>query len=330
MSALVFRSLEEANGRFGPCALAIGNFDGVHIGHQSLLAEATGFVRQNSPAGEQIGFVSQDRLFAAALTFQPHPATVVAPHRAPPLICSLEQRLRFLEAAGAERILVLPFTLETALLSPEEFIQQILINGMDTRAVFVGENFRFGHKQAGTPATLQALGEQFGFVSQFVKPVILRGELVSSSLIRGYLAKGDVARAGRLLGRCFSVEGAVVSGQGIGSKQTVPTLNLRPAPEQILPRGVYISQTIESTGARRWQSITNVGVRPTFGGEELTVETFLLSPLDGPRPEQIEVHFHRFVREERQFPSPEALKAQIMKDVGRAQAYWRRVANHAK
>jgi len=318
MKPLIFRSIEEARGRFGPCALAIGNFDGVHIGHQALLAQAGKFVRQN-------GFVSQNAIHPAALTFHPHPATIVAPHRVPPIVSTLEQRLHFLGVAGAEHILVLPFTAETALLSPREFVRQILVGVLHTQAVFVGENFHFGHKQAGTPATLEALGKEFGFVSQFVKPVVLRGEVVSSSAIRRHLAEGNVARAGRLLGRCFCVEGPVVSGHGVGSKQTVPTLNLRPAPGQIVPHGVYVTETIEPPTNRRWRSITNAGTRPTFGGEELTIETFLLSPLEGPAPEMIEVQFRHFVRQEQQFPSPEALKAQIMKDVARAQTYWRRL-----
>lgn len=329
MKDVVFCSLEEARGRFGSCALAIGNFDGVHIGHQALLAQAVQFVRQNE-SQRQDGFVSQGGMRPAALTFHPHPATIVAPERVPPMISTLEQRIRFLQQAGAERILVLPFTSEVCLLSPREFVRQILLDILDTRAVFVGENFHFGHKQAGTPATLQTLGSEFGFVSQFVEPVIDRGEIVSSSLIRSYLAEANVTRAARLLRRCFVIEGPVVSGHGIGSKQTVPTLNLKPPPGQILPRGVFITEAIEGVTGRSWQSITNVGVRPTFGGEEPTIETFLLSPFNGDPPEHIEVRFRRFVRAERQFPTPEALKSQIMKDVGRAQTYWRRVAKSAK
>jgi len=311
---MIFRSLDEARGRFGPCALAIGNFDGVHIGHRALLQQAIGFVSQNGG------------IRPAALTFHPHPTTVVAPERVPPLLCSLEERLHLLGKAGAENILVLPFTAEIAHLSPRGFVSQILLDVLDTRAIFVGENFHFGHKQAGTPATLKALAEEFGFVSQFVKPVEYRGEIVSSSAIRKHLGTGDVSRAGRLLGRCFSLEGPVVSGHGIGSKQTVPTLNLRPAPDRVVPRGVYVTQTVEAGGgSRRWRSITNAGVRPTFGGEQLTVETFLLDPLVGAAPEAITVEFRHFVRVERQFPSPEGLKAQIMKDIGRAETYWRRI-----
>ncbi len=286
---MIYRSLEEARGRFGPCALAIGNFDGVHLGHQALLSQVRGFVSQNG-------------LIPAALTFNPHPAAIVAPERVPPLICTLEERLRLLESAGAVHIFVLPFTPEVACLSPEEFVWQILANVLDTRAIFVGENFRFGHKQAGTSDTLRALGPQFGFVSHFIQPVTYRGEIVSSSAVRQYLADGNVARAGRLLGRCFSVEGPVVSGHGVGSKQTVPTLNLRPPAGQLIPRGVYVTETVEPSTGRRWQSITNAGIRPTFGGDGLTIETFLLSSLDGPAPENIQVQFRHFIRAERQFP----------------------------
>jgi riboflavin kinase / FMN adenylyltransferase len=316
MSATIFRSLDEARGRFGACALAIGNFDGVHIGHQALLSE-------------MLARASQSALPPAVLTFDPHPTVIVAAERTPPLICTLDQRLRLLELAGVARIFVLPFTKEIARLSPQEFVSQILVDALETKVVFVGENFRFGHKQAGTSETLRALGEQLGFACQFVEPVAWHSEIVSSSRIRQYITSGKVARAGRLLGRCFALEGPVVSGQGVGSKQTVPTLNLRPAPGQIVPRGVYVTETLECRIDRTWPSITNAGVRPTFGGDELTIETFLLDPLKGRTPKDIEVRFHRFIRPERQFSAPEALKAQILKDIARAQAYWRRLSKLA-
>ena len=312
-SATVFRS-PETGGKFGPCALAIGNFDGVHIGHQVLLRET-------------VEFAVQGGLHPAALTFHPHPTVVVAPERVPPMICTLDERIRLLEAAGITRILVLPFTPQLAHLSPEDFVRQILVDQLDTKAVFVGENFRFGYRQAGKPATLQSLGDEIGFTCRFVKPVSWRGEVVSSSAIRQALTNGNVTKAGRLLGRCFSVAGSIVSGQGIGSKQTVPTLNIVPTGEQLIPRGVFVTETVEPATGKRWQSITNAGVRPTFGGTELTVETFLLEPLDGPTPAAIDVLFRRYLRAERQFSDSDALKAQIMKDVARAKAYWRHTAH---
>jgi riboflavin kinase / FMN adenylyltransferase len=314
MTATIFRSLEVARGNFGPCALAIGNFDGVHIGHQHLIRQT-------------VQYAQEKNLPAAVMTFDPHPAAIVAPQRLPELIVSLETRLKLLSEAGAERILVLPFTLEVSRMTAEEFVSQILVDALETKAVFVGENFHFGHKQSGTPDTLRSLGQKFGFVPQFLSPVTCRGEVVSSSAIRHHIAAGNMSRATRLLGRWFFAEGPVVSGHGIGSKQTVPTLNLRPVSGQIYPRGVYVTKTLDLASDRHWPSITNVGIRPTFGGDELTIETFLLGPLDGEAPKHIQVQFRRFIRGERQFPDAGALKAQIFADVGRAQAYWRRAAS---
>jgi riboflavin kinase/FMN adenylyltransferase len=300
-----------------PCCLAIGNFDGVHLGHQALVAAT-------------VAYAGQHGLTPAILTFDPHPTHIVAPQRVPLMICSLAERIRLLKEAGAREVYVEPFTSELAALTPREFVARILMEKLKAKAVFVGENFCFGAQKAGTPDVLRALSMEFGFVAHFLPPVRYRHEIVSSSAIRRYLSEGRVSRANRLLGRCFALNGPVVSGHGIGSKQTVPTLNLRPAPNQLVPRGVYITETFETPAGRRWQSITNAGVRPTFGGEELTVETFLLSPFEEPTPTNIRVEFRRFVRPEQQFPDPGSLKAQILRDVARAQSYWRRVSQLGK
>ena len=313
MTQVLCRSVEAARERFSPSVLAIGNFDGVHVGHLTLLAATTSLARAR-------GFVP------SVLTFHPHPTAVVAPERTPQMICTLDERIRLIFATGVEQILVLPFTREIAHLSPLGFVSQILVNSLKTKAVVVGESFRFGHRQAGNPAVLRELGDELGFESQFVPPISVRGEIVSSSAIRRDVSAGKVSRAGRLLGRCFSLGGPVVSGQGIGSKQTVPTLNIRPVPDLVCPRGVFVTETEDQGNGRRWPSITNVGVRPTFGGDDVTIETYLLASLVGAAPEEIEVRFHRFIRFERQFPSPDLLKAQILSDVARAQAYWRRLS----
>lgn len=312
MRAKIFRSLDEARAHFAPSALAIGNFDGVHIGHQALLARTRAFAQQKG-------------LTPSALTFYPHPAAIVAPERKPPMICTLDQRIEFLRTAGAEQILVLPFTEEVARLSPEQFVSEILVEALRMKAVFVGQNFRFGHKQAGTPAVLRELAGRLGFSSHFIDPVKYRGEVVSSSAIRECLKNGKVNRAGRLLGRCFFIEGDVIAGRGIGSKQLVPTLNVRPHPGQLVPRGIYATETTDILRGRRWQSITNVGTSPTFGTNEITVETYLLSDFDGLTPETIRVEFRHWIRWETWFPSVDSLRVQILKDVARAQAYWRRV-----
>jgi riboflavin kinase/FMN adenylyltransferase len=304
----VFRNLEAAAGGFGPCALAIGNFDGVHVGHQALLRSTTAYARQH-------------QLVPAVLTFDPHPTAVVAPHRRPEMICTLEDRVRLLAAAGAEQILVLPFTEQLAQMTPREFAERILVDSLGTRAVFVGQCFRFGYRQAGTPEVLADLGSELGFEAHFLAPVVLRGQVVSSSAIRKQLASSRVSCAARFLNRWFSIRGAVVSGHGVGAKQTVPTLNLRPVPGLVCPRGVFVTETSEVDSDRVWPSITNVGMRPTFGGDEMTIETYLLTPLEGDSPQAVEVRFQHFLRQERKFASPEELKAQIMRDVQRSQIF---------
>jgi riboflavin kinase/FMN adenylyltransferase len=192
--------------------------------------------------------------------------------------------------------------------------------------VLVGENFRFGSKQAGNIETLKQLGEKYGFQVEIMPSHIVRGQVASSTAVRDLITAGEVSKACRLLGRPYAVEGRVVSGHGIGSKQTVPTLNLDTAAEVLPARGVYITRTHDLDEAgRSWPSITNAGYRPTFDGDVLTIETFLLRGLGGETPSRIRVEFLRRVRDERKFESPEALKAQILRDVGRAQAYFRRI-----
>ena len=294
-----------------PLSLAIGNFDGVHLGHRALIDRTIAFARD------------QD-LTPAVLTFDPHPTVVVAPTRVPAMLISLDERLKWLRRAGIEHVEVLSFDKDTAALSPRGFVSQILVERLNTKAVFVGENFRFGFRKQGTPEILRELGRELGFEPQFLPPVMLRGEIVSSSAIRQHLRDGRINRANHLLGRCFSLSGPVVSGHGVGSKQTVPTLNLLPSSGQLVPRGVFVTETVDAQDGRRWQSITNAGTRPTFKGEDLTVETFLLTPFEPPTPAGIRVEFRRFLRGERQFPDPAALRDQIMHDVALANSYWRR------
>ncbi len=308
----VYRSLEELPPDFGPSALTIGNFDGVHFGHRRIL-------RRLCELAAAHGWKP------SVLTFHPHPACVVAPERAPALMTSPERRAELMAEEGIEQVLILPFTREVAALSPEEFVTQLLVERLGVRAVLVGDNFRFGHKQAGNTAVLAELGGRMGFLTEIVPAVTWRGRPVSSSGIRGLIRAGRVSSAGRLLQHAYSLEGEVVSGRGVGSRQTVPTLNLATAAALIPARGVYVTRTRDLESAREWNSITNIGYRPTFGeSDQLSIETFLLEPLAGETPRRIRVEFCRRVREERQFASPEALKEQIGKDVRAAQTYFRR------
>ena len=308
----VFRRLEDIPPDFGPCAITIGNFDGVHAGHRRIL-------RRLKALAAAHGWKP------SVLTFDPHPTRVVAPERAPQLMTSPERRIPLMEEEGVEQVLIMPFDRQVALLSPEQFVRELLVERLGAHAVLVGDNFRFGHRQAGTVATLRQLGAELGFVTEIVPAVHFRGQVVSSSSIRRLIATGRVALAARLLERPYSLDGEVAPGRGVGSRETVPTLNLNTAAQLIPAVGVYVTGTRDPETRRRWNSITNVGYRPTFGAsDQLTIETFLLEPFDGSAPRRISVQFLERVRDERKFTSPEALKAQILKDVSVAQRYFRR------
>ena len=308
----IYRSLDEVPADFGPSALTIGNFDGVHTGHRSILRR----VKQ----------IAADRGWKpSALMFDPHPARVVAPRRAPRLMTPPEQRASLMAPEGIEQVVILPFTTDVARLTPEQFARQIVAGRLGARAVLVGDNFRFGHDHAGNVETLRELGSRLGFETEVVPAVTRRGRAVSSSTIRGLLESGRVSLAARWLERPYALEGEVVAGRGIGSRQTVPTLNLSTAAELIPKTGVYVTRTRDLDTQRAWNSVTNVGYRPTFGDStQLTIETFLLDPLAGETPRRISVEFLWRVREERKFTNPEALKARILRDAAAARRYFAR------
>jgi riboflavin kinase/FMN adenylyltransferase len=307
-----YRSLDDVPADFGPCALTIGNFDGVHFGHRRILKQTVALAAER-------GWKS------AVLTFDPHPTQIVAPDRTPVLLTSPAHRAELMSEEGIDEVLILPFTAEIAHLSPEEFVQQLLVDRLQVRAVLVGFNFCFGYRQSGNVRLLAELGRRLGFETEVVEPVNWRGRMVSSSGIRALLRDGRVALAARLLQHPYALDGAVVSGRGVGSKQTVPTLNLEPDTGLIPASGVYLTRTFDLAAERSWNSITNIGYRPTFGArDQLTIETFLLDPLTGDAPTRIRVEFLWRVREERKFDSPAALKEQILRDVHVAQRYFRR------
>jgi riboflavin kinase/FMN adenylyltransferase len=308
----IYRSLAELPPDFGPSAVTIGNFDGVHLGHCEIL-------RRVKALADARGWK------ASVLTFDPHPTKVVAPERTPKLMTTPERRTGLMAAAGVEQILILPFDRGIAQWTPDQFVRQLLVERMGARAVLVGDNFRFGCRQAGNTRTLETLGRELNFEVEIAPAVTCRGQVVSSSGMRNLLCAGRIGLANRFLGRPYALEGDVVSGRGVGQKQTVPTLNLATECEVIPARGVYVTRTQDLDSARAWTSVTNIGYRPTFGeSDQLSIESFLLDPLTGDAPHRIRVEFLARLRSERQFESPEALKAQILRDVRAAQNYFRR------
>jgi riboflavin kinase / FMN adenylyltransferase len=286
----------------------------VHFGHRQIL-------RRVARLAEAHGWK------ASVLTFDPHPTRIVAPGRTPRLLTSPERRAELMAEENIEQVLILPFTREVAELSPEEFACQLVVERLGARAVLVGENFRFGRRQGGNVRVLEELGRRLGFLTEVIPTAHCRGRTVSSSVIRQAIDGGRVALAARLLQHPYGLEGVVVQGHGVGAKQTVPTLNLETAAEVIPARGVYLTRTRDLETGAAWNSITNVGYRPTFGGDpRLSVETYLLDPLEGAAPKRIHVEFLCRVRDERKFETPEALRTQILKDVRVARSYFRRTA----
>ena len=306
----VFRGLDEVDHDFGPCALTIGNFDGVHAGHRTILRRVVALAREQGWK-------------AAAMTFQPHPLRVVAPERAPSLLTTPDERPCLMAQEGIEEVLILPFTPELSRLEPDEFISSIVVGRLDARAVIVGDNFRFGHRHAGDTRLLAELGAKYGFKTEALPAIRQRGRVVSSSELRRLIREGNVSLACRFLQRPYGIAGEVVRGFGIGSKQTVPTLNLPACVAEILPaNGIYVTRTTDLDACRTWPSVTYIGNRPTFDAGSIVIETNLLSKLEGRTPKRIKVEFLFRIRDDRKFDSAEALKVRILKDVARAKRYF--------
>ena len=318
----IFQSLEEVARLSRPSTVTVGSFDGIHCAHKELLRRVRERARQQGS-------------MSVAVTFDPHPVAVLAPDKTPSMLTPLPIKLELLERSGIDGLLILPFTLEFSRWSPEKFVEEVLVKTLRAETVFVGENFHFGHRQAGNPQMLQQLGERFGFRTEILSKMSLRHKIVSSSQIRILLEQGHITLANRLLGRPFYLRGPIQTGLGIGSTRSVPTFNLDAATSLVPRRGVYITaarlgfanQPVGRADSLSGSmaSVTNVGTRPTFGERELGVETHLLEPWGGEKPSVLEIGFLYRLREERKFDSAELLKAQILRDVRRAQDYFRRL-----
>ena len=304
----VVRDLSELHEAPYASAVTIGNFDGIHLAHRELLARAVRSARER-------GGIS------VVITFDPHPAQVLAPERAPKILTPLDLKTRLIEQEGIDLLAVLRFNRELSRLSPAEFANKLLVEQLRAATVHVGSNFRFGYQRAGDTAVLAELGRQGGFRVETLPMIKIRGHRVSSSQVRHFLSEGQVEIAGRMLTRPYAVRGAIVTGEGIGHRQTVPTLNLGPV-EQLLPRkGVYITRTL--AGGTLHDSVTNVGHKPTFGPHSLTVESFLLNFRGEVKGGEMEIEFLHRLRDETKFPDAETLKRQIQQDVQRSLKFFR-------
>ena len=293
-----------------PTVLTLGVFDGLHLGHQLIMSTVVERARA-------VGAVP------TVITFDPHPRAVLHPESAPPLLQTFDQKIEGLGVLGIEQTIVLRFTPEFAAVRAQDFLRDVVMDRLHAREVYLGKGFAFGHNREGNIELLRRLGGELGFVAGEVPEVKLRGRRVSSSKIRELLTNGRVNLARRMLGRPYGVEARVEHGSERGHKLGFPTANLHPH-NRVIPRnGVYVTGTLIEGNWRR--SVTNVGLRPTFGdATEPSVETFVMNWDGDLYGDVVRVRFLHRLRDERKFSSIEELKTQIARDVTRANSFFER------
>lgn len=301
-------SADEWRARFGtsgkPATVTIGNFDGVHLGHQKILRDTR-------------ELAARTRALAVVLTFYPHPARILRPSQAPLLLMTLEQRLAAIEDMGVDAALVLTFDESLAKVNAEDFVRRYLKETLAASAVVIGNTFRFGRGQEGDATLLTRMGLEV----HATPPVEVDGIAVSSTAIRLAVAEGRMGHAARMLGKPFSLGGEIQPGTGQGRKLVVPTLNLKMQQELLPLSGVYATETIVE--GKTYRSATNVGMRPTFDGKRLAIETHLLDFSEDLTGGKMEIRFLRRLRDEQKFATPAELRAQVLRDIEQAKTYSR-------
>jgi riboflavin kinase/FMN adenylyltransferase len=288
----------------------IGNFDGVHRGHRRILEAVAARAREVERP-------------SVAITFEPHPLSVLRPDRAPRRLQTLQQKEEAIEALGVEYLLVIPFTRDFSLTEPEEFVRSVLRDRLAVSEMYLGSHFAFGRGKRGDLALLQRMGPECGFAASGVEEVVHEGEPVSSTAIRTALARGDVARANAMLGREYEMDGLVAKGDRVGRKIGYPTINLDPENEMNPADGVYATRIHIRSFGRRFDCVTNIGRRPTLYEEfATTIETYILDFASDVYGERVRLFFHERLREERTFPSVTALTEQIGRDIETTRQYF--------
>ncbi len=303
----ILRGIEELQGLRGPLFLAIGVFDGVHLGHRDVISTST--EHAHSADGTPV-----------VVTFDPHPAKVLRPNDAPHLLTATQHKLELIRALGVAHLLVIPFNAGFAATSPEDFVSQLVTNSKPLREICVGHEWSFGKDRAGNLELLQKLGRRFDFNVVGIPPVRVNGKVVSSTAIRHAVETGDFRKAAEMLGRDYKILGTVVHGEAIGNKIGFPTANLSAHSEKFPPNGVYFAEAWIA-GARH-HGVINLGVRPTVarGQPQRTLEIHLLDFDRDIYGQDMEVRFVSYLRPEMKFENVEALQRQIDADVRRARA----------
>jgi riboflavin kinase / FMN adenylyltransferase len=291
-----------------PVVLAIGNFDGVHLGHAALLG--------------RLAQVAQTlRLAPTILTFEPHPREFFSPASAPARLTTLREKLELLGEIGVLQAMVCPFNAGFAALSAEQFVEQVLCKGLQVRHLIIGDDFRFGRGRQGDFAFLQAAGQRLGFTVEAMQSVVVDGERVSSSGVRRALAAGDMDRAALLLGRSYAMDGQVSHGDKIGRQLGFATANIRIKHNPLPMTGVFAVE-VAGLGESPLPGVANLGVRPTVGGTRPLLEVHLFDFDRDIYGAHISVRFVQKLRDEQRFPNFDALKAQIAADAAAARAFF--------
>jgi riboflavin kinase/FMN adenylyltransferase len=292
--------------------LALGNFDGLHRGHQKIIER----VRRGAAERGGVGLV---------LTFDPHPPRVVRQDKAPRLLMTLPQKLEALEHAGVHGVAIVRFTHELSQWEPDAFVERVLVDWLRASEIWVGGNFLFGRERAGNFSLLRLLGQRYGFRAEKIDPVRYKDFVVSSTRVRRLVSEGRVDEAAALLGHHYTIDGLVVRGDQRGRHLGFPTANLQTANELLPPNGVYVSIALIDGVAR--PAVTNVGVRPTFGGGTAqTIEAHVLDFSADLYARPLRLAFLQRLREERAFDGIDALRAQIAVDLGHARALFQRIS----
>ncbi len=306
----VFGSLDEISNDFGPTVVCVGNFDGIHRAHRRLLDSISARAKELDAR-------------SVLVTFDPHPSRILHPHGGPPLITPMMRKMEILSECSLDALLVLPFTRDLSMMPAFEFAEEILYDRLHAIEVHEGFNFRFGHKAEGDVIRLREFGKKLGFTVVAHEPMQWGDMVVSSSNVRAAILGGKVETARHLLGYAFSIDSTPGRGRGYGTKYTVPTVNLARYDELTPSFGVYVTQML--INGEEFQSVTNVGNRPTFGPDSFAIESYILNfhPIDLSPDTPIRLTFLYRLRAEKKFPSTEALKEQIGRDVAKAQRYFR-------
>jgi len=297
---ILITDLSKIKRRFTSSIITLGNFDGLHLGHQELIKK----IIQRAEETASLSMV---------VTFRPHPLKILAPEKCPPLISIYEEKIQLLEKLGIDVLVKIPFTLDFSAMEPREFVKDVLCDLLGAKEIFVGYNYRFGKGRKGDIRMLRNLGEEFGFVVREIEQVSLNGEVISSTRIRQLLKSGDVEHAAKFLGRHYVLCGIVIKGDGRGRGLGFPTANIASRHAIIPGNGVYAVRLFVRD--KHYNGIVNIGMRPTFDAKSLAIEVHIFDFDEDIYGEEVSIYFMRRIREEKKFKDAESLIRQITKDI---------------